>query len=236
MPNLVDLHTHILPGLDDGAGDAEQSLRMLEGLEKLGFSHVFTTPHHRLYSWEGLEAGIVHRAVEDIRGRVSARGLEVKLYAGMEFDLDEALVERVLNRPGKTGPVLVDIGFWGVPRNLPGLLGTIPGAVCLVHPERNNELCRDMGGLNDLVVARVRLVGNLGSLSGMYGQQVRRRARELLEKDLYWALASDLHGEEQLDWIGSGMKELCAMGGPGAAKRLLSDNPMEAVINMEDDL
>ncbi len=239
MKNFVDLHTHILPGLDDGPEEADESLRMLEGLEGLGFSHVFATPHHRLYSWEGLDPATIDRATEDIRGQVSARGMELKLYPGMEFDLDESLAERSRTRPGASGPLLVDIGFWGVPRDLGKLFNALQGtgsAVCLVHPERNDELCRDLVELADLVATGIKLVGNLGSLSGMYGLQVRKRAREVLGKQLYWAFASDLHGDKQLVWIDKGIEELGTVAGPDAVKRLLSENPMEAVSNMEDNL
>ena len=66
MKNLVDLHAHLLPGLDDGPQDLQGSLKMLEALEEMGFSHVFATPHHRLYSWEGIEPETVENAVDVI--------------------------------------------------------------------------------------------------------------------------------------------------------------------------
>jgi protein-tyrosine phosphatase len=239
LRNYVDIHTHILPGLDDGPEEADESLKMLEGLEGLGFSHVFGTPHHRLYSWEGLDPATVDQATENMREKVSARGMELKLYPGMEFDLDENLAERSRTRPGASGPLLVDIGFWGVPRDLGGLFKALQGTgpmVCLVHPERNDELCRDLVELADLVATGIRLVGNLGSLSGMYGQQVCERAREVLDQQLYWAFASDLHAHDQLVWIDKGIEELGTVAGLAAVKRFLSENPMEAVSSMEDYL
>jgi protein-tyrosine phosphatase len=232
MKNYVDLHTHILPGLDDGPTEVEESLRILVGLEKLGFSTVFATPHHRLDSWEGLDPDAVERAAEDLRGLSTSCGLQLKLHTGMEFDLDETLPDRSLLRPGKIGPLLVDIGFWSVPRELEGLLSLLPGDVCLVHPERNDELCRDTERLKNLVAGGIKLLGNLGSLSGLYGERVNRRSRELLEEELYWAFASDLHSVEQLDWISEGIDNLGAMAGQEAVRRLLSHNPMKAVKNL----
>ena len=232
--NYVDLHTHILPGLDDGPAEAEESLRMLEGLEKLGFSTVFATPHHRLDSWEGLEPDVVERTADDIREMGISRGLKLKLHAGMEFDLDETLPDRSRSRPGNNSPLLVDIGFWSLPKDLEGLLSLLPGDVCLVHPERNDELCRDTVRLEKLVGGGVRLLGNLGSLSGLYGERVNERSRELLENELYWAFASDLHSYEQLDWISDGIETLGAMVGPDAVKRYLCHNPIVAVENRMD--
>ena len=232
--NFVDLHTHILPGLDDGPVEAEESLLMLEGLEKLGFSHVFATPHHRLDSWKGLDTAVVETELEELRKKSAARNIGLELFAGMEFDLDETLPERAYTRPGGNGPLLVDIGFWGVPRDLHGLMGLLSGNVCLVHPERNDELCNENGLLESLVAGGIRVIGNLGSLSGLYGDRVKRRSSELLEKELYWAFASDLHSEEHLDWIGKGIDNLDTMAGSEAVTRLLSCNPMEIIKNMED--
>ena len=232
LANFVDLHSHILPGLDDGPAKVEESLRMLEGLEGLGFNHVFATPHHRLDSWKGLDSAVVEKTVDEIQAMISARGIGLTLHPGMEFDLDETLPERARSRPGGKGPLLVDIGFWGVPRDLQGLMSLLPGNVCLVHPERNNDLCKDNDQLETLIAGGIRLIGNLGSLSGLYGERVKRRSCELLEKRLYWAFASDLHSEDHLDWISKGIEKLDTMVGSEAVTRLLSRNPMKAVKNL----
>jgi protein-tyrosine phosphatase len=236
MKNLVDLHAHILPGLDDGPEDLPGSLKILEALEQLGFGYIFATPHHRLYSWEGVEPETVEKGVRDVSNAAAKKGINVNLFAGMEFDLDETLPERVSTIPGGAGHILVDVGFWGVQENLPEQLGTVMdlGAkVLLVHPERNRELCRRRGVLSNLIASGVQLIGNIGSFSGMYGRKVKKDARDLLKAEYYWAVASDMHSHEQSPWIRNGMSEIIFRAGNISAEELMVNRPMQMVHAME---
>ena len=238
MDNLVDLHAHILPGLDDGPEDLSGSLKMLEALEEMGFGHVFATPHHRRCSWEGIEPETVESGVRDVTMAAAKKGIGVNLLPGMEFDLDETLPDRASAVPGGAGHLLVDVGFWGVPRDLAGLLGKVMDIgtkVLLVHPERNWELCRLRQGLFDLIASGVRLLGNIGSFSGMYGQNVQRDARKLLKEGYYWAVASDMHSHDQSPWIRDGIDELLILAGNGTAEELMETRPMQIVQAMEGD-
>ncbi len=238
MKNLVDLHAHILPGLDDGPADLPGSLKMLEALEEMGFGHVFATPHHRLYSWEGIEAETVENGVRDVNMAAAEKGIGLNLLPGMEFDLDETLPERAFVVPGGGGHLLVDVGFWGVPRDLAGLLEKVmeSGAkVLLVHPERNQELCRLRQEISGLIASGVRLLGNIGSISGMYGKEVRRDARDLLKEGYYWAMASDMHSHDQAIWIKDGIDELVLLAGNEMAEELMMTRPMQIVQAMEGD-
>jgi protein-tyrosine phosphatase len=238
MENLVDLHSHILPGLDDGPEDLSGSLEMLAALEEMGFAHVFATPHHRLYSWEGLEPEAVVNGVREVTMAAAGKGIGVNLLPGMEFDLDETLPERASAVPGGAGHLLVDVGFWGVPGDLAGLLGKVMdiGAnVLLVHPERNAQLCQLRRELSDLIASGIRLLGNIGSFSGMYGQDVQRDARALFKDGFYWAMASDMHSPDQSPWIRDGIDELVMMAGNSAVEELMVNRPMQMVQAMESD-
>jgi protein-tyrosine phosphatase len=238
MENLVDLHAHILPGFDDGSEDLPDSLKMLEFLEEMGFGHVFATPHHRLYPWKGIEPEMVENGVRDLRLAAIEKGISLNLLPGMEFDLDEIIPERVSTMLGNAGHILVDVGFLGVPRDLSGLLGKVmdTGAkVFLVHPERNYKLCRFRQELSDLTASGVRLLGNIGSLSGMYGQKVQRDARGLLKEGYYWGMASDMHSHDQSPWIRDGIDKLVSLAGNSAAEEMMVVRPMQIVQAMEDD-
>ncbi len=232
MQNLVDLHAHILPGLDDGPEDLSESLVMLEVLQEIGFSHVFATPHHRLNSWTGIEPDTVEKDVRVLRIVARREGLKIVIHPGMEFDLDDTLDHGSLTPPGGAGHLLVDIGFWGVPPNLSEILGRVMSSgtrVLLVHPERNPKLCRKKRELARLIASGVKLLGNIGSFSGMYGNRARRDARNLLKAGLYWAMASDMHSGDQSDWIREGVEELLGLAGNGAFHEMMSDRPMQMV-------
>lgn len=238
MKNLVDLHSHILPGLDDGADSLSESLKMLEVLEGFGYGYVFATPHQRLYSWEGIKPQTVEKGVLDVAEAASEKGIGIKILPGMEFDLDETLPERAAEVPGGAGHILVDAGFWGVPRNLADIIGKVAdnGAkVLLVHPERNSDLCRSRRMMSDLIRSGVCLIGNIGSFSGMYGRTVKRDARELLKDGYYWAIASDMHSIDQMPWIRDGIDDLVLLAGRSAAEEMMATRPMQMVQAMEGD-
>lgn len=238
MNNLVDLHSHILPGLDDGADSLSESLEMLKALEGFGFGYVFATPHHRLYSWEGIERQTVEKRVRDVAEAALKMGLGIKLIPGMEFDLDETLPERAADVPGGAGHILVDIGFWGVPRQLVDLIGNVMKngtLVLMAHPERNGDLCRSRRELSHLIESGVRFVGNIGSFSGMYGRGVKRDARELLKDGYYWAVASDMHSADQIPWIRDGIDDLVLLAGRSAAEEMMVNRPMQILQAMEED-
>lgn len=236
MRNLVDLHSHILPGLDDGPTDLSGSLKMLKELEMLGFYHVFATPHHRLYSWAGIGAETVENYVKHLAVAAEKRGISVKVLPGMEFDFDENILARTSSAPGGARHFLVDVGFWGVPMDLGKIFQKMmeKGAnVFLVHPERNKELCVHKQELSDLINSGVRLVGNIGSFSGMYGRKVKRDAKDLLKDGYYWALASDMHSHDQSRWIRDGIETLVSLVGKTDAEDLMSNRPMQIVMAME---
>ena len=238
MRNLVDLHSHILPGLDDGAKSLSESLQMLEALEGFGYKFVFATPHHQLYSWEGIKPQVVERRVSEVATAASQKGLGIKILPGMEFDLDETLPDRAAAIPGGAGHILVDAGFLGVPRNLADLIGKVAAngtKVLLVHPERNRDLCLSRSMLSGLIRSGVRLLGNIGSFSGMYGRRVKRDARELLKDGYYWAIASDMHSIDQMKWIKDGIDDLILLAGSPAAEEMLATRPMQMVQAMEGD-
>jgi len=239
MDGLVDLHTHILPGVDDGAHDLGESLRMLEGLRDLDFAHVFATPHHRLHSWEGIAPMTVLSGVQVLREAAQKKKLDVRVYPGVEFDLDEILVERVSDRPGGGKYVLVDIGFWGVPHDLTGLLGQVMESgveILLAHPERNGELCRQPDLMKSLLLNGVRFTGNLGSLSGLYGDRIRKDCLELLRGGFYWAMASDLHSPKQVSSIKRGLEELRKNVHRDGVRDLLYHHPIMVAQAIGEDL
>lgn len=238
MDNLVDLHTHILPGLDDGPESIRESVEMVQALHDMGFRHVFATPHHRLYSWEGLQSKSVMSGLVELEEALSDKELEIRLYPGFEYDLDDTLAQRAQERPVGARHILVDIGFWDVPNNLPELmneLSVLGVKILLVHPERNGVLCRQTGVLKSLTDSGVRLVGNLGSLSGLYGRLVRKDCLSILQAGSYWAMASDLHSLEQVSWIRKGLDHLRRETGIAGLRDLVHNNPMEITENFTEE-
>ena len=235
---MIDLHSHILPGLDDGPSDMAGALEILRQLGAMGFKRHVATPHHRYSSWVGLDPVRVEQAVQELGEEARERGFEARIYPGMEYDLEEDVVNHVRGRPGRAEHVLLDMGFISVPMGMREIIERIRSEgliVLLVHPERNQGLNRRKDLSPMLGDKGVRLLGNLGSLGGLYGREVRKRALEYLDGGLYWAFATDIHDARQIRYLQDGLAQMGGRGS-GAIASLLTENPMTLIRPMETRL
>lgn len=200
MSGYIDLHNHLLPGLDDGPEELEQSLALAGALEDLGYSTIAATPHCKQGSWEPSEEDI-EAAADLLREALRKKGLSITLLTGAEHNADGLFVQRL-----ETGP-LKAIG-----EQAKALLVEFPVALSdsvklemlfqlkvkgfipvMAHPERAmfegsqimmiKEWCQ-RGGLTQI---------NLGSLVGQFGRRTKRLSRELVEQGLVHVAASDAH-------------------------------------------
>ncbi len=236
---MIDIHTHILPGVDDGPDDEETSLALSDGLGRLGFDRVFLTPHWPAFPRAGMDAGGTARMLEErmsvFAARAAARVAGVRFLAGAEYPVDENLPEWTAARPGGGRFVLVDACFTVLPREPGRLIRHLREAhlaALLVHPERSPDLRAGSPALASFLAEGAALVGNLGSLSGLYRKEARDAARELLQRGLYWAFASDLHDPGQLPFVARGLEELSRLAGT-AFSSLLDDNPRRVAEGQE---
>ena len=230
MSGYVDLHCHLLPGVDDGARTPADALEMARALVDVGVSTVAVSPHAR--------AGCapVEVCVERLEALRTALG-EAGVPLLLELSAENALVEdgfleavgTAAARPVHRGPyVLVELPYSAPVPALPTLVfqmmrkGVIP---LLAHPERCLELQRP-GRAAEVVALGARLQLDIGALSGRYGPVARRTARSLLDDGLYAVAATDLHAPAGARrWIERAVAELRACAGDAAVERLFRDAP-----------
>jgi len=197
----TDIHSHLLPGIDDGAETMEQSLDLLAGLQQAGFSKVVTTPHISQDYYPNKEDAILS-ALEAWKAAITEAGLEIEVHAAAEYMIDEAFMERLaLNTPLLTldgKHVLFEMGFVQESPHLMQVIfelqakGYIP---VLAHPERYNYYIETnaITELERLQQAGCLLQLNTISLSGYYGKHVKKFAESILEKRLYDFAGTDIH-------------------------------------------
>jgi protein-tyrosine phosphatase len=242
---MVDVHTHVLPAVDDGAADLDEAVRGVGTLAREGVSTVVATPHFRASVLERPEAaeallwrfdesyGDLERAIADVELAVSiARGAEVLLDAPAPDLSDPRL------RLGGTRFVLAEFMGFRVPayaENQLAALSQSGWAPVLAHAERYAGLAAVLDGLPRWKESGARLQVNCGSLVGRFGPQAQRMARELLARGLADYLASDFHcrGEPEIERAVSWLK--ARPGGEEAVRLLTVDNPGRMLDN-EDPL
>jgi protein-tyrosine phosphatase len=195
---VIDLHSHILPGVDDGPAALEGALEMARAAAADGIELVAATPHVR--DDYPTSADLMERRLEELRAAVDAAGIPLELRPGGELSLAELDRDRAeLGRFGLAGNreyLLVETPYFGWPPDLERRLfdlrarGVTP---VLAHPERNGEVQEHPELLQSLVEAGTLVQVTAASVDGRIGRRARTTAFRLLE--LGWAhlLGSDAH-------------------------------------------
>ena len=230
MSGYVDLHCHLLPGVDDGARTPADALEMARALVEVGVVTVAVSPHARAGC---APVEVCVERLDELRRALGEAGVPLAL----ELSAENALVEdgfleglgTPAARPVHRGPyVLVELPYSAPVPALPTLVfqmmrkGVVP---LLAHPERCLELQRS-GRAAEVVALGARLQLDLGALSGRYGPVARRTARTLLDDGLYAVAATDLHAPAGARrWIERALAELRACAGDAAVERLFRDAP-----------
>jgi protein-tyrosine phosphatase len=204
----VDIHSHLVPGVDDGSRTLDDALESIERMTRAGIRAIVTTPHFNASllrspkGWERIEE--VAAAFDDLREAVVERFPEVFLDRGFEIMLDDPdpdLSDHALRLAG-TSFVLVEWPSMQVPPATEGVLRRIRAsglAPVVAHPERYHTPDRVVPLARMWRNAGAYLQVNHGSLTGRYGARVERRAWELLETGLVDYLATDHHGRPNLE-------------------------------------
>lgn len=230
---MIDLHSHILPGLDDGARTLEDALDMARAAIADGIEAVAATPHVRDDFPTAPED--MERAVEALRTGLARAGLTLRLLPGGEVSVDRLFLldPDTLARFGLGGNprcLLVETPYVGWPLALPNALqallerGVTP---VLAHPERNADVQRDRELLRPLVQAGTACQITAASLDGRLGRQCRATALALVEDGLAHLVASDAHGP---DVRGIGLSRAAAAVGDATLARWLTHEVPAAIV------
>lgn len=201
----TDLHSHLVPGIDDGSPDMETSLELVRGLAGLGYRRLVTTPHV-LSDMYPNTTEIIQDGAAALRQAITDAGIEVELRAAAEYFIDESFDARLRARqPLLTisgNIVLVEFSMITAPMDLQDVLFEMQMQdyqPLIAHPERYVYLSRKKEFFSDLKTSGCQLQLNLLSLAGYYGPQVQELAEYLLKQDLYDYVGTDLHNGRHLE-------------------------------------
>lgn len=232
---MIDIHCHILPGVDDGARHLEEAVQMARIAEKQGVTGIVATPH---FMKGGFSPSVesVSRACSLLQDALREVGVSVDIYPGMEVYLCPQLDEMVrlgetatLNQGGRY--LLVELPFDSVPLYCEQVLfsllvdGVTP---VLAHPERYDSLPIDTLArwIEQGLVVQV----NSGSFTGFFGQRVQRKAERLLLSNLVHLVASDAHSAgRRSPMLTAARQQVATLAGADMARELFSLNPQKIV-------
>ena len=197
---MIDIHCHILPGVDDGAKSIEESLAMLRKASAAGIEVVVATPHYIRGSYE-LDSLERQQITADLQKAADENGIDIQVKPGVEYYLTAQILEDfhrlkefTINNNGKY--ILVELPMRDIPPSMDELfLNMVANGITpiLAHPERNARICRNPNILFTFLMKGCLAQINIGSILGYFGKESKRTARTLLTHKLAHIVASDMH-------------------------------------------
>lgn len=230
---MVDIHCHIIPEVDDGAPSWDVALEMCRLAAQDGIEHIVATPHaDNQYSYHREELAARLQRLRELAGDSPHFTL------GCDFHLSYDNLEDAFAHPhrytiGDTGYLLVEFSDYSIPKQITAALlrllemGITP---VITHPERNPHLQKDFKRLAQWIEAGCLIQITANSLTGFWGEQARRSARSLLDRQAVHVLATDAHdSRRRLPLLSTARNAVTLWYGEARSRALVDDNPRAIV-------
>jgi tyrosine-protein phosphatase YwqE len=192
----TDIHSHFIPGIDDGSPDMETTISLIKEMQQLGFKKVITSPHVMSDFYQNTSETILS-GLNKVRSELKAQSIPIEIEAAAEYYIDFEFEQKIGKENFLTfgeNYILVELSFIEEPRNLFDIIFKLQlegYKVVLAHPER--YAYHRMEDYNELKNRGVLLQMNLLSLIGYYSPQVQKKTEKLIEDNLVSFVGTDCH-------------------------------------------
>lgn len=196
--DYVDIHSHLLPGIDDGAKTIKKTIKLAQAFQELGISQFVTTPHINHYVWNNSEQDIMAKQKETAV-LLKDENIDIPFKAAAEYFMDDWFENHLKNEKLltlKDNYILVEISYLSAPLNLYKIIfdiqlaGYIP---VLAHPERYSYFHKNFEEYEKLKKSGCLFQLNLLAVVGYYGSEAAKTAEFLLKKGMYDFTGTDVH-------------------------------------------
>lgn len=197
---MIDLHCHILAGVDDGAKRMDESIAMAKMAVEEGITHILATPHHMNRNWMNDKQKVMP-LVKELQAELDRQKIDLTIFPGQEVRLygdilkdmennkilfvDEQKQYVLIEFPTETVPTYAERLFYELQNH-----GKTP---IIVHPERNHEILKHPNRLKNLVDKGALAQLTAASYTGGFGSKIQKLSKQLIEADLVHFIASDAH-------------------------------------------
>ena len=208
---MIDIHNHILYGIDDGPKSLEDAVKLIRQAISEGITGVVATPHH-LHPNFSNDINSIQEKLIVLDTALKHQELNIDLYYGQEIRITDQIITDIevgkitgingsnyllIEFPSNEVPVYTNKLFYEIQT-----MGYIP---IIAHPERNKAIAQDLDVLFELVDGGALAQLTTGSLAGVSGKNIKKLSLKMLENDLVHFIASDAHNVDQRPFLMTGL-------------------------------
>lgn len=203
-PLKVDMHSHLLPGIDDGSKSMAETIQLIVRLNELGFEKLYTTPHI-MQDYYKNSPEIILPLLAQVQKELEKRQINVRIEAAAEYYLDEGFVKKLDSEKLLTfgdNYLLVETSYMNKPRQLEEVffkLKTKGYKPILAHPERYVYMYDDFSEYEKLYERGILFQLNINSLTGYYSPKAKQIAEKLIDQKMINFAGTDCHAERHLE-------------------------------------
>jgi len=236
---VIDIHSHVLNGVDDGSPDEATSLGLIRLAAQQGTTDLICSPHV-LDAGRSLNWQTITQKTKNLQAKAREAGIKINLYPGAELEMNWELTEILKKGSGDyclagSRYVLIELPVLMIPERMEDFIYELQVRELIpliAHPERHPKLMAHPEVLLTWLKRGVLLQCNGGSFTGMFGRQVQANARMLLENHLVSFIGSDAHRLHIRNTdLGPVRAAIAGQAGEEAAARIMDDNPRYIVQN-----
>ena len=240
MDNYVDIHSHILYGIDDGSKSLEESIEIIKQHIEMGFKDIILTPHYIENSKYETNNKEKKKLLETLKKELKKQNIDINLYLGNEvlvnntLEIDKEKIEKLNN----SKYLLIEFPMGEKPKNINNIIyelkiqGIIP---VIAHPERYTFVQEHPNIVDEWVEEGALLQSNYGSIVGVYGESAKKVVKKLLKKNIIAILATDIHYPNNKIYYNKekSRKKIKKIIGEEKEKELTITNPKKIIENKE---
>lgn len=237
---MIDIHSHIIPNVDDGSKSVEETFDLLKEAVDAGFTDVILTPHYIKEYYE-TNTNIRKYWVDSLNKILDKLNIKINVYIGNEIylceDMDELIYHEKVSTLSNSKYVLFELPMNTPIKYLDEMLFKISNldkVPILAHPERYSYLQKDVNELKRLHEKGLLFQCNYGSILGLYGEHAKKTMIKLLKEDCVDFLGSDVHLKQSIyPIVNDSIKKINKIIGKEKLKELTTENPKKIIIDEE---
>lgn len=203
---MIDIHSHLIYGVDDGSKDIESSINILSKLSNHGVTDIILTPHYITDTNYVSEKRDNILKYKELQREVKKQGININIYLGNEIYIDKNILKYIEENKmcslNNTEYILVELPMSGIYPDYIDIFNNLINIgfkVILAHPERYTSFQKDNSLIDEIVSTGVMLQCNIGSIVGEYGKEAKKTMKYILKNKLVSFIGTDIH-KDKIDY------------------------------------